>query len=321
MRIAAILTVPEYQGKDFAIRTQSPSYANTDIMGATLVQRTVERIRALTEVPPIVLGEQHGTSQMLPFRSVHSGSFLEAWEGAVSKQADAGVDLLLLARVGVYTELDYSELARFHVQTRSRLTQVYCAGGSLDVALIDASLLRNADQPKRRVLSGLIPQQKRFTYSGYVNWLREVGDIHRLVEDSFSGRCRLRPTGIEARPGVWFGEDVEVDSTALITGPSYIGSGTRVRAGCVIGSQTSIERNCEIDCGTEVDESVVLAQTYVGAALDLRRAVVSGDKLFHLDRNVEIKVSDSRLIGRTGKPLPLFAGLTSWFRGEAQPAQ
>ncbi len=321
MRIAAILTIPECQGSTSAVRTLPRSYPNLDIMGATLVQRTIERIRALTEVPAMVLGEQHGISQMLPFRSVHSGNFLETWETAISKQAHSGVDLLLLARVGAYTDLDYSELVRFHVQTRSRLTQVYCSGGSLDVAVIDASLLRNTDQPKRRILSSLIPQQKRFNYSGYVNWLREARDIHDLVEDSFAGRCGLRPTGTELGREVWYGNDVEVDATATITGPAYIGSGTRLRAGCAISGPTSIEKNCEIDCGTEIAESVVLQETYVGVALDMRRAVVSGERLFHLDRNVEIRISDSRLIGRNAKPAPLFAGLTSLFRGEAQPAQ
>ena len=323
MRIAAILTVPEDQASGSALRMRSPSrsYANVETLGATLVQRTVESIGALTDVPPAVLTEQHGSAHILLSRSAHSSSFVEAWENAVSKHAASGVDLLLLARVGAYTDVDYSEVVRFHHYTRSRLTQVYCAGGSLDVALVDAALLRNADQPKRRILSGLISQQKRFNYSGYVNWLREPNDIYRLVEDSLTGRCRMRPAGTEVGPQVWYGNNVEVDPTAAITGPAYIGSGSRVCAGCAISGPTSIERDCQIDCGTDIAESVVLQETYVGIALDVRRSVVSGEKLFHLDRNVEVNISDTRLIGRHSRPSALFAGLTSLLRGQAQPAQ
>ena len=76
--------------------------------------------------------------------------------------------------------------------------------------------------------------------------------------------------------------------------------------------ESSIERDCEIDGGTVIDNSFVLRGTYVGMALDVKNSIVGNERIFSLDRNVEVNVSDARLIGRNTKPLAV-AGLTSWF--------
>src|SRR5206468_3475809 len=124
---------------------------------------------------------------------------------------NGGAEVLVLVRIGVCSDVDYSELLGFHASTGSPLTQVYDADGSLDIAVVDATLLRNTDL-MRRALSHLIPRQKRFPYAGYVNRLSTPQDLHRLMQDGLHGRCALRPVGTEIQPGVWCGDDVELDA-------------------------------------------------------------------------------------------------------------
>jgi len=242
---------------------------------------------------------------------------MDAWENAVSGYINEGADLLILVRVGAYEDVDYAEVLRFHAGNKSPLTQVYGADGSLDVAVVDATLLRDCDDLVRRVVSHLIPQQRRFPYSGHVNRLRRPQDLHRLIQDGLEGRCGLRPLGEEILPGVWVGDGVEIHPTVKIKGSVFVGTGSRVAEGCTIAGPCSIERDCHIDCATLIDGSLVLQGTYVGVALDVRGAIVGDEKLFNLERNVEVSISDARLIRRRAKPVGLFAGLTSFLRSEA----
>ena len=212
-------------------------------------------------------------------------------------------DTLLLVRTGGYSDLAFEELLRFHGERGAALTQAYAADGSLDMAVVNTNFLRDVDGAYRKTLSGLISDQERFFYRGYVNRLCRPQDFHRLTEDALSGKCDLRPVGTEVGPGIWFGSGAEVDESCAIDGPAFVGAGTRIAACCNISGGSAIERDCEIDCGTTVEQSWILQETYVGLGLNVRRSIVSNQRMFHLDRKTEIAISDPRLI-RATKSLP-----------------
>jgi NDP-sugar pyrophosphorylase family protein len=195
--------------------------------------------------------------------------------------------------------LDFEDLLRFHSERGAMLTQVYAADSSLDIAVVNANLLRDADGAYRKALSALIPKQERFFYDGYVNRLRKPQDFRQLIEDALSGDCNLRPIGREVGPGIWFGQGAEVDDLCVISGPSFVGAGTRIASCCSVSGGSAIERNCEIDCGTAVDQSWILQETYVGLGLNVRRSIVSNQKMFNLDHKAEVAISDPRLIRAT----------------------
>jgi len=325
VQIAAILTVTAEESPRRAfslIGRRTPenngSFANTDILGASLLDRTLAKLRDLDTLPPTVLSGRNVSDHVLPSRSTRSGSFIDAWEKAISDYVDAGVETILLVRAGTYADVDYRELINFHHQTGSPLSHVYCGETSLDIAVVNAALLRNTDDLVRRALSHLIPQQKRFHYDGYINRLRNHEDLHQLMQDGLRGQCQLRPVGVEVQSDLWCGEGAQIDSTVSIQGPAFVGAGSKVAAGCRIAGISSIERDCEVDCGTMIDNSMVLRGTYVGMALDVKNSIVGNEKIFNLDRNVEVNVSDARLIGRNSRPIPAWSGLTSFLRSEAQ---
>ena len=65
----------------------------------------------------------------------------------------------------------------------------------------------------------------------------------------------------------------------------------------MITRSTVIEHHAEVDCGTVVEDSTVLPYTYVGAGLDVMHSVVGLRRLSHLVRNVEVEISDRKLVG------------------------
>jgi hypothetical protein len=331
VRIGAILTVAggrqgekphakSAERKGSAAALNGSSCVLLDVLGQSVLGRTIAKLKQIGTLPPHVISEGASSVRALPSRSTRSSIFTSAWETTVSHYVQQGVELLFLVRLSGYTDVDYRELLQFHLDTESPFTQVYGPEGSLDIALVDATRLRDADGNYRSALSTFLSQQRRFAYRGYSNALRSPHDFHKLVQDGLYGRCGLRPVGTGIQDGVWIGQGAQVDRGATITAPAFIGSGSRVGESCVITGASAIERDCEIDYGTIIDQSCILQDTYVGMALEVRRAVLSQEKLFHLDRNIELSIADHRLMGSSAKSLPFLSGLGSFFWGESQRA-
>lgn len=270
-----------------------------EVLGKSLLDRNISRLRESGIDYTSIIPEGSALTQLLPTRSAASNEFISAWEKAVGEYVRQGVDTLLLLRSSTYTDLNYQELLSFHCERGAGLTQVYGADGSVDVAVVDANLLRESDHPYRTTLSNLIPDQEHFYYQGYINRLRKPKDFRRLTEDGLTGKCSIRPAGTEVGDGIWFGDGVEVDESCAIEGPAFIGSGTRIAACTTISGGSAVERNCEIDCGTTVDASWILQETYVGLGLTVRGSIVSNQKMFNLERKTELSIYDPRLIRAT----------------------
>jgi hypothetical protein len=312
VQIAAILTLAARTGSEAGSTNPSRGEnrrrkrfltnvpdAKLDVLGKSLVDRNISRLQEAGVESSSVIPEGSALSQLLPTRSTASNDSISVWEKAIGEYVRQGVSTLLLLRTSTYTDLDYAELLRFHSERRAGLTQVYGADTSVDVAVVDANLLRKADSAYRTTLSNLIPDQEHFGYQGYINRLRKPQDFRRLIEDALTGKCSLRPVGTQVSDGVWFGTGVEVDDSCVITGPAFIGSGTRMAACTSISGGSAVERNCEIDCGTTVDQSWILQETFVGLGLTVRGSIVSNQKMFNLDRKTELAINDPRLIRAT----------------------
>jgi hypothetical protein len=274
-----------------------------EILGRSLLDRTIDKLRELPSASVRVIPEPPISTSLLPARSAKPSSFITAWEDAIAQHLQEGADQLLLLRVGSYSDLDYEDLLRFHRERAALLTQAYGTGGALDLAVVDAECLRAAESPFRKALSALIPEQERYYFDGHTNPLKDPHDLRRLVEDGLQGRCEFRPVGDEVSAGVWVGAGAHLHPSLRVEGPAFIGARSRIAENCTISGLSSVERDCELDCGTSVHQSCILQGVYVGIALDINRTIVSGKKLFHLDRNLQIDVDDERLIGVANAPL------------------
>jgi hypothetical protein len=292
---------------------------HSELLGQSLLDRALAKLTHFGVTQYATVSEDIA-GQLFASRTPSSRSFIDTWERIVSRYVEEGVELLLFLRVNAYCDLDYMQLLRFHLETESPVTQAYASDGPLDVVLLDASRLRGRDAAYWRSLNSLISRPARFLYRGYVNRLGRPQDFYALINDGLRGRCGLRPVGTETGEWVWQGADVHVDRSAVITGPVFIGAGSMIGACCTIIGGSSIEHQCEVDCGTVVEQSWVTQNTYLGVALDVRRAIVGPSTLFHLDRNVEVQIGDRHLVGAAIKSPGVFAGLGSLLWGESRAA-
>jgi len=271
-----------------------------DVLGRTTLDRTIERLHAFGVGEIAVIREQ-------PTNPVSQApnAFWTSWEAAVANCLKFDLETLLLIRVGPYLELDVPDFLRFHRETSSAMTQVYDQSGALDLVAIDARRLAKGAGSFRGRLRDLIPGHQRFQFTGYSNRLSSASDFRRLARDGLIGIAHVRPIGTEISANVWAGKDAHIEKSARILAPAYIGKNCRISQGCVISGASAIEQQSRIDCGTTVDDSCILARTYIGAGLKLCGTIVYQDTLFHLGRNLELRFKDHKLFGRTfdGKAL------------------
>lgn len=120
--------------------------------------------------------------------------------------------------------------------------------------------------------------------------------------------------------GAWIHPRARIDPRALIEGPCWIGDGVRISAGARVGPHAVIGAGCVIDSGSDVRRSVILPDTYLGAALTLDGRLADGPVLFDPDRATRVDTADPLLLARARRdPLigSLFSRLRSLFGSKA----
>jgi hypothetical protein len=62
---------------------------------------------------------------------------------------------------------------------------------------------------------------------------------------------------------------------------------------------SSVEKGCYVDYGTVIEDSSILENTHVGIWLDVCNSLAKGSKLFNLERNVILEISDPSILRAT----------------------
>jgi len=225
---------------------------------------------------------------------------------------------VVLMRVNAYLDFDLADILRCHQFHGARTTRVYDDDAPLEFWVINSSEA-NCSELISGGSEGGSEEDARYFLSGYVNHLRTAADLRRLVVDAFRGRCRLKPYGREVRPGVWIAEGARVHACARIVAPAFIGRKANVCASSLITRCSSVEGDSTIRSGTTVDDSSILARTWVGAGLDVSHAVIDGSKCAHLTRDVTVQINDPKLLRKIDRWRFLKALLKSTPQVRQQP--
>jgi carbonic anhydrase/acetyltransferase-like protein (isoleucine patch superfamily) len=276
-----------------------------DVLGKTVLERTIERLRIFGIDRISVISENSGRtpSSDVPeppsSQSLGNTSFWSEWDSIVSAYLNHEMETLLLVRLGSYAEVDFCDLLRFHRESGTALTQVQHSQGALDLVVADARQLRSGVGSFRSRLSAMLQDRSRYEFKGYLNRLARPADFRTLVEDGLSGRCAIRPIGNEISAHIWVGEGAYVEPSSTVIGPTYIGANSYIAPDCTVSGSSTIERHCKIDFGTVIDGSCILPRTYVGMGLNVANAIVGNANVYHLGRDVEVGIADQRLIGET----------------------
>src|SRR6202051_269054 len=193
----------------------------------------------------------------------------------------------------LYTETDLLDLFCFHREERQADTRALDSESPLSLWVVET------DKANAQLGDLLAPGTASYFIRDYVIHLKEARDLRRLVGDSLRGRCAMRPSGAELKPGIWVDEGAEIHRRARVVAPAYVGREAKVMEDTLITRFSNIERGCYIDYGTVIEDSSILANTHIGIWLDVCHGVANGNKLLSLGRNVILETSDPSIMRAT----------------------
>jgi hypothetical protein len=113
----------------------------------------------------------------------------------------------------------------------------------------------------------------------------------------------LGPARIGAReiqPGVWVGMHSQVDPTARLIAPCWIGDNALIAEGATIGPNAFIDDRVVVETGARVEQSVVWPETFVGRLVAVRNSVANGSLLLNWVTGSCLQVPDAFLLGPLG---------------------
>ena len=271
-----------------------------EIMGRSVVERMIERfLAAEVEVVSVLVDARVALPSFCRFSDKVTTHVVDDMGSALSQTlreySEQGIGFAFVAQANVYAECALIDWIWFHRGTHQAITRACDRSGVLDFWVVDCAKREEEDIPL------LLDDNARFDgpsyfIKGYVNRVTTPSDVRRLVTDVFLGRCEMRPSGKEIRPGVWVEAGAHIHRRARIVAPVYVGRGTQVREDTLITRCSNLESSCCIDYGTVIEDSSILTNSYIGIWLDVSHAVVNGNKLANVRRNVVLKIPDPSVI-------------------------
>jgi mannose-1-phosphate guanylyltransferase/phosphomannomutase len=105
----------------------------------------------------------------------------------------------------------------------------------------------------------------------------DVGNTDAFLQasrDVLARRVKIEQPGFELRPGVFVGEDVEIDPQASIEGPALIADNARIGPGARVGPYAVLGTNAIVGEEAVVAQGVVLDRAHVDAFAQLRGGVL-----------------------------------------------
>lgn len=105
----------------------------------------------------------------------------------------------------------------------------------------------------------------------------DVGNTDAFLaaqRDALERRVKLELEGFELHPGVFIGDEVEIDPTARITGPALIGDNCSVGPGAVVGPNAVVGSNVTIGTEARLEQGVLMDRCYLGSSARVRGGVV-----------------------------------------------
>jgi hypothetical protein len=224
-------------------------------------------------------------------------------------QRHRGLDPILIIRTGAYIECDLDDLVRFHYRSGEAVTCVGDDQGALDFWVVNPRIASGEDDLRTR-LEGA---EAWYRIQGYVNRLDSWWEMRRLVIDGLTLRCLFWPQGREVRPGLWMAEGAQLERGARIVAPGFIGRDVTISDRCLITRCTNVENGSYVDYGTVVEDSSILAGTYIGIGLDLSHSIAHGTHLAHLDHDVMLEITDPMVVRQMRGKHARMAGISPFW--------
>jgi hypothetical protein len=260
-------------------------WAGMEVLGKTPIARLAEDLEKDCDIVSVISNDRDSQQA----NATPQASIIDLAADRLADYKQAGLGTVLIVRCGSYVELDVAEMLNFHQEQGVGVTRALSNDAPLDVWMVDPSGL-----PEHMAsLSALLcARPAMYRSQGYVNQLRTAREFRRLVLDSFYSRCRLRPQGLEIKRGIWSCDGAQIERSARVVAPAFIGRDVHISAECLVTRGSNVESNSRVDFGTAVEDSTILPNSYVGIGLDLSHSIVDGRNLLNLRHNVNLEITD-----------------------------
>ena len=110
--------------------------------------------------------------------------------------------------------------------------------------------------------------------SGYWTDVGSIPEYARANADVLLGKVKAGSLGREILPGVYAAGEVEIDPTAKLTGPLYLGTGVKIGPGAEVIGPTVLRDYVAVDERAVIDRSIVWRNSYVGDRSELHGTIV-----------------------------------------------
>ncbi|MBI3522591.1 MAG: NTP transferase domain-containing protein [Chloroflexi bacterium] len=109
---------------------------------------------------------------------------------------------------------------------------------------------------------------------GYWTDVGSISEYTRANADVLLGRVDIGSLGDQLMDGVFGGGDVEIDPSAVILGPVFLGKGVKIAGQTQIVGPTVLRDYVVVDVGAVIDRSIVWRNSYVGERAELHGTIV-----------------------------------------------
>src|SRR5436190_20964165 len=110
--------------------------------------------------------------------------------------------------------------------------------------------------------------------SGYWTDVGSIPEYARANADVLLGKVKTGSLGREVLPGVYAAGEVEIDPTAKLTSPLYLGTGVKIGPGAEVIGPTVLRDYVAVDERAVIDRSIVWRNTYIGDRSELHGTIV-----------------------------------------------
>ena len=151
---------------------------------------------------------------------------------------------------------------------------------------------------------------------GYVaeGYWSDIGTLEQLRQahwDMLDGKVNLPVTGNQIRDGIWVGQGADIAPDARLEAPCWLGEDVHINKGARIGPYAVLSNNTEVERHATVNHSIVMRNSFIGEASDLRNALVARNNIIE----ARCDLRDDVVLGagcRLGAGVIIKAGVLVW---------
>lgn len=181
-----------------------------------------------------------------------------------------------------------------------------------DIIVLDTNRDKESDHYGTNECLALSRMNMRTIDSPEELWSINMALINKEIIDPL-------PKGYEQESGSMIDVGVRIKKNVSISSKSYIGKETFIDSNVEIGTNVLMGENCYVGSNSNIKDSLIFDNTYIGTQTNLNRVILDGSLVYNLDIKQPTWISDANIVGKirqrnikriiTHKVLALFLSL------------